>query len=310
MTRKITIKCDGGFGNRYNSLLSGIVLARIFGLDYNVIWPKNNACMADPSSLFERPLTIIEETDLRERTEYLNLFHFEKAPHQVAGDWICQMKDMNEVSDKIHSTSRDILFSTSLVPHFYDLGLIGQVMDGLGLAPALRLRAEDFIAERRLGPFIGLHLRRTDFMADEAQDQAIEAMIRQRVDLKFFVCSDSQAAEVRMRPLSNVFTYPKTSYVDKLQKGGWRMDFVDKEGLKQRFNVLREAESVEQALVDLLILSRSELVDTSSSTFLKTAMLMRAKERRLLRFSETYGQHFYRRELSAVGAGSGPFGRA
>lgn len=295
MGRRIVIKCDGGFGNRYNSLLSGLVVARIFGLDVEVLWPQNNVCMASVSDLFSCTVPLSDTADLPPRSEFINLLHFENAPGQVAGEWVCNLKDMNALSDRIHASSRDILFSTSLIPAFLDLGIISQVMDGLQIRDTLRAQAEAFIAENQLGTFTGLHLRRTDFMANEAQDRAIEAMVANRSDLKFFVCSDSKETEDRLRAFGNVYIYPKNSYVDKLIDGDWRQEFTGSEGQKLRFNVLREADSVQQALVDLLILSRSELVETSASTFLKTAMLLRAKDRKLLRFSETYGQHFYAR---------------
>ncbi len=40
------------------------------------------------------------------------------------------------------------------------------------------------------------------------------------------------------------------------------------------FNIERSSESVKQAIVDLLILSKSDIMHTSDSTFLKTALLI------------------------------------
>ena len=41
------------------------------------------------------------------------------------------------------------------------------------------------------------------------------------------------------------------------------------------FNVERSSESVKQAIVDLLVLSKSDIMITSNSTFLQTAQLLK-----------------------------------
>jgi len=42
----LLIYCDGGLGNRLNALLSGLALARHFGLEHTVHWPVNANCGA------------------------------------------------------------------------------------------------------------------------------------------------------------------------------------------------------------------------------------------------------------------------
>jgi len=46
------IFCDGGVGNRINSLISGIALAKYFNIDYCVYWPENNWCEAAFNDIF------------------------------------------------------------------------------------------------------------------------------------------------------------------------------------------------------------------------------------------------------------------
>ena len=41
------------------------------------------------------------------------------------------------------------------------------------------------------------------------------------------------------------------------------------------FNVERSAQSVKEAIIDLLILSKSDIIPTSNSTFLTTAQLLK-----------------------------------
>ena len=53
--RHILIYCDGGFGNRFNGLVAGLLVARRFGLAPQVVWPQNNWCGAAMADLFEAP---------------------------------------------------------------------------------------------------------------------------------------------------------------------------------------------------------------------------------------------------------------
>jgi hypothetical protein len=56
----LEIFCDGGFGNRYNSLVSGLALAEQCGLQVKVYWPKNESCGAGYHDIFETNLQISE----------------------------------------------------------------------------------------------------------------------------------------------------------------------------------------------------------------------------------------------------------
>ena len=57
--------------------------------------------------------------------------------------------------------------------------------------------------------------------------------------------------------------------------GGHHSLFLCGSGRVYACNIQRGATSVEDAIVDLLILSRSQIVRTSNSTFLNTALLIR-----------------------------------
>jgi hypothetical protein len=62
--------------------------------------------------------------------------------------------------------------------------------------------------------------------------------------------------------------------VEKRVDGQWTTTTADHSGRLYPCNVNRGAASVEDALVDLLILSRSQIIKTSNSTFLNTALLL------------------------------------
>ena len=91
----------------------------------------------------------------------------------------------------------------------------------------------------------------------------------------YFICSDDEELETKFTQLNNAFSYKKKKYVEKLTKDGkWRDIIVDDEGVEYPFNVERSDETVIDAMIDLLILSKSTIMHTSDSTFLKTALLI------------------------------------
>ena len=59
-------------------------------------------------------------------------------------------------------------------------------------------------------------------------------------------------------------------------QGDWTAVTADHSGRLYAGNINRSGQSVIDAIVDLLLLSYSQVVKTSNSTFLQTALLMQA----------------------------------
>ena len=57
----IHIFCDGGIGNRINSLISGLALANHFVLKSTVYWPINSWCGASFEDIFQNLLHVKDE---------------------------------------------------------------------------------------------------------------------------------------------------------------------------------------------------------------------------------------------------------
>ena len=124
--------------------------------------------------------------------------------------------------------------------------------------------------------FVGIHLRNTDFHDNEkTKFDQIESLVKRNSGINYFICSDDKELEERFIKNDNAFAYPKVKYVEKLtDDGGWRDTVVDDDGKEYSFNIERSDESVIDAMVDLLILSKSTILNTSESTFLRTALLI------------------------------------
>jgi predicted RNA-binding protein len=89
----------------------------------------------------------------------------------------------------------------------------------------------------------------------------------------YFVCSDDKATEDKFNELKNVLVYPKTSYVEKLVDGEWTTKIKDSEGRIFPYNVDRSKQSVIEAFIDLLILSRTNIIIRNKSSFLGWAKI-------------------------------------
>jgi hypothetical protein len=282
MMRSIYIYCDGGFGNRFNGLVTGLALAEIAGLTPIIVWPRNNWCGAAYGELIATPADVIERelvSYIPEKNEFLFFtiedhlgmgFNF-KSP--------LQMPSLDSALDYLRSSDKDVHFHTPLIPAFLDTGFVHAQVRALHFQPSLVARAQLFMDSHSLSDYFGIHIRKTDFGANGSDDTNLYQLVRDVPHKQFFVCSDDKDVELRFGALPNVVMYPKRAYVEKLVDGSWNTPTSDHSGRIYPCNVNRNAVSVEDALIDLLVLSYSQIVSTSNSTFRNTALLLQSVRR-------------------------------
>ena len=279
----IFIICRGGFGNRFNSLISGAYLARLYGFVPHVVWPVENGCMATYSDLFSQTLDE-ESLEFVQGIEdkCLNLKHTDWTPGKTQGISIKTLAELEPLNQLLVNNRSDIVFSTDLIPTFFDCGILSVVLSKICFSKNIEEESQQFISGMLPPSYIGLHVRRTDYRYGASADSSISEFIIANKDITFFVCSDSQSHEEYFSVHQNVVTRHKVSYVEKLVDGDWRTDKLLPDGTPLVFNVLRSRQSVIDAVIDLVILSyASRVVLTSNSTFLSTARLLnkcRSKE--------------------------------
>lgn len=283
--RELFVYCDGGFGNRFNALVSGLLIGKRTGRHVVVVWPVNNWCGAAFSDVFDLDLQVVARelstfSSERSRFDYLmvedrlGLSSTFVDPGKL-GAW-------HELERFDAQSTRPVFYYTALVPAFISEEEVVQQVRQLRLQSSLAHTATRFLAEhnlgRSVGDFIGVQIRKTDFGAHGADDAALHGIVQRTGSQRFFVCSDDADVEQRFSALPNVAIHRKCAHVEKLIEGGWNAVTVDRSGRHYPFNVNRGRASVEAAVVDLLILSRSRIVLTSGSTFLRTALRMQAAD--------------------------------
>lgn len=274
------IHCDGGFGNRFNSLIVGMAIALEGNFNPVVSWPSTNVCRALFDDIFDIDINFISKR-LEDYSQVINEYEFLMHENQLL--WNVPIKspyDFRSIQDIINfcnnSDRKNIFYFNNLIPNYKDSNLIYSIIK------KIKFRKEYYnILQQFLPPyeFIGVHLRSTDFPEFDKKNFDLIFNEIENSDRKYFVCSDDFELENKFNQLKNVFVYPKTNYVKKIEPNkNWcikKGSIKDERGKSLSYNVERDNDSVKQAILDLLILSKSDIMETSNSTFLNTAVLLK-----------------------------------
>ena len=275
--KKLYIHCDGGFGNRFNSLVIGLIICQKGEFTPVISWPSTNVCRALYDDIFEDEFEF-NSNRLEEYSDSINQFEFVMHDNQL--NWNVKIispysyASIDQIVQYYNNSAKDkLLYFNNLIPNYQDLDL--------SLISNLKFKKEyyDIVSKfLKFDNYIGIHLRATDSPQGNFNFDQIFNSIKNSEKI-YFVCSDSLEVENEFNKLKNVFTFPKTSYVDKIDSSfDWRVSrgtIKDEKNKALSFNVERSAQSVKEAIIDLLILSKSDIMLTSNSTFLTTAQLLK-----------------------------------
>jgi len=280
MGRKVLeIFCDGGFGNRYNSLVSGLALAEQCGLEVKVHWPINESCGAGYHDIFETNQQI-SDLKLSDLVGTLGnaycLLHDTKGadalrvPFNSAYDYV----SAEEFEKKVLSLYERVFYYPAILPGWIDGSCIRQEVAKLKLRSELMQQAELFIRECLCEPFYGIHLRRTDLNVG-LSDVEVQSLVIKFPSEVFFVCSDDPAAEAMATIQPNVRSRKKVSHVRRKNlEAGWQAPTEYDAGRVYFSNIRRGKDATLEGVIDLLVLSQSQIVSFTGSTFQSVARLI------------------------------------
>jgi hypothetical protein len=235
----------------------GLILEEAASLKPIIDWPIPNWCIAKFSDIFGNTEFKVIERKLLEYAPDKKKFHFSMTEdHLKLGVTFHSPLALLTLDDSVHflrSNSRDAYYHSPLIPGYLDWERAKPHIQKLRIQPAITGRADAFIREKQLFELISKGKAKT-----------------------FFVCSDDKTVEQTCGRLKNVAIYEKGAYVEKRISGDWTDLIADHSGRIYPYNVHRSAERVIETVIDILILSRSEVVKISNSTLLKTALLLQA----------------------------------
>ena len=267
--------CEGGLGNRLNSLYTSIVLASLLERPLTIFWPLNTWCEASFENLFEDSGLDVEAVEMIDCAALIS-----RSTRVVWEDHLKlglnfrtpeSYENLAEFLENTKSDNNPIFYCSPLVPAWIQGDQLDEAVRQVKPRDRFIEKAGQFIAENFGGrPYAGLHIRKTDYGRLVNEQLSLQVAV-ENPNVLFFVCSDSEDTELEALKLQNVRIRPKISYVEKRIEGDWNEPIVDESGRHYPFNVRRPALSVEEAIVDLLILARSQIIKNSNSTFLTIA---------------------------------------
>lgn len=277
----LEIFCDGGFGNRYNSLVSGLALAELCRLDVKVYWPRNGSCEAGYDDIFETKLLISEQT-LPELAGTLNeaycLLHDTLGSETLRVNFhsAYEFSSIEEFVSEALSQNDRIFYYPALIPTWIGGASIQGAVGSLRFKRELIQEARKFIEKTFQRPYYGLHLRRTDLNVG-LNDSEVKSLAGGYPTEFFFVCSDDPITEAIASAYPNVFRREKKHHVGKRRsEAGWQAPTADDSGRIYHSNIRRSKEATLEGVIDLLVLGQSQIVSFTGSTFQSVARLVGA----------------------------------
>jgi hypothetical protein len=268
------VLCDGGLANRLNTLLVALALKVHTGSAWGIAWPVNNWCGAAFEDLFE-PVLPVSRNGLSyfkaQQDRYWQVFH----ENQIQFDesritYNKTLPDFQTLCNLVRAHQRIVYFH-HLIPGFATDEMLTGTLEYLKPVPRVTDAVNQIVDNFGIDSnTIGVHIRKTDF-GDSVDDFSIYERVS-AASGRFFICSDSNEVLTRFAQLGNCIALPKPSMPKKLrQDGDWNATIQDADGRVYPFNVDRDRESVFWGLVDLLILSKTQVLVTSGSSFLGLA---------------------------------------
>ena len=272
------VMCDGGLANRLNALLFALILRRKFGHEWRIAWPLNNWCGAPLQSLFDAPLPVDELPLSHFRQNDTRLMLMQENQLDFPAERYAHHHGLKSYDDYLPYLGRSegIVYFNNLIPAWVPVADVHAALASLTIHHDVAARAWDFCKRHRIdGSALGIHIRKTDF-GDKVDDAALFKQL-QASQCRAFVCSDAAEVNQRFATLAHCAVFSKTAFPEKVQSNAaWLHVTTDSDGRQFPYNIARSATSVVEGLIDLLILSRTELVPTSGSTFLSMARLLKA----------------------------------
>ncbi len=276
--KTLRIYCDGGFANRYNNLVSGLAICNILNVRPEIVWPTNSWCAASFVALFDSNL-VAEAIELIDIKHNHSLDRYTVISNQDQANFLevpyLLPNSLDDFSRVMTDSALGVFYHFPLIPDWIPKEAIEEAMREVPFKQALLNTAESYISEYLQEGYIGIHLRRTDLVLGFTDDE-VKAIATEHSDKLIFICSDSEETERALASVPNIRIKKKTAYVElKDDNGNWLSPTLDDSGRAYYSNVKRSEQSVLDAVVDLLILSRSNIMGTGGSTFFGLAKLLK-----------------------------------
>ena len=269
------ILCDGGLANRLNTLLVGLYLKQHTGTPWCIAWPPNRWCGANLNDLFIPPLPVADfglSYFKKFQRKFTFLFHENQIGFPEEKIFYHSKNERLEDLERLVQTNTPLVYFHNLIPAWFSNEKLAEMARALKVQPVIQQRVDHFVTSQGISKAtVGIQIRKTDF-GDKVNEEEIFKAVKASKKI-FFVCSDSQAVEAKFAKLPNCAVHPKSYYPQtKTNDTNWNAVTTDEDGRTYPYNIQRSSDSVKEALVDFLILSKTNIMPVSGSTFQNLAI--------------------------------------
>jgi len=264
---------DGGLGNKFSGLFQAIYLSRI--LDKNLVINnlRNHSTDFDLRLLFDFNFEYIENT----LTELDN-----KLDPSIP--LYAHRRDINYKRQVILSSTNythpSFAFLTNAI--YVPKEELSKCYKHVYITKNICNKVNEFVSKYDISKnTLGLHIRASDFPSRLENIKFAEDFISKNSGKKIFICTDEKMVEDQFNHNPNLIFYPKLHYTEKFNKSiGWNGSIVDNDNRRWNYNASRNEESMVEAFIEMLILSKTTMHGNPGSSFLGWAK--RFSESRLI----------------------------
>lgn len=266
--KTLTAICASGLGNRICTLIGGLYWANQLNYNFQIYWDIDPCCSCNYKNLFSSYISLLIAKNnfvSKFASNILNQAGVYPEHHvdNVKNIFLNHPHNYEDLNKKLsnHST---IYYNSESIPEYINNTEITNLLSTFKINSDVATKVKEFIVKNNISKeTIGVHIRKIDppeiatgrfFIPIEHYINLFE----QNKDQKYFVCSDNQEIETICKQFSNVSIYSKKYYAKYIE---------DKDV------TLRDEESVIEGFIDMLILSRTNILPLSYalSSFCKSA---------------------------------------
>lgn len=285
--QKFYCLCDGGLGNRLNSLVSALIVWKkdFKDTEFIILWPINRYCGAHIESLLDlhkiekfvgQNLVVhLDLSAIRTRKNYIILANDKKS---FEGRFT-NIYSINGISrerlQKKDGHTQHFLFSAPLLPFF--IKFKEAVIASDLIEPSSMVNKQFQYMNSNLGAkVIALHLRGTDYGFSTLYFDIFFNTVRLFPFLKFQIFTDDKRLIDRFSILGNAHFFDASDLPKKYDpNSNWSHK------TSQDYNINRNDLSVINGFSELLVLASLPKIITSRSTFLYNAFFLSKRKSNL-----------------------------
>ena len=296
----IIIYCDGGLANRINCLVNGRLLAEKMGLDYDVYWPVNRYCESTLGDVMVS--SFIAKNKGKDDLKSLGSVgivaedNFIFAPRAL---WINPSVRGIQTStlyrlDRLYEEVDTVII-------FYPLPMYEFRLEFIETLSTVFRPQEEYIHLCNIEIckinlqqiFWGLHMRGTDIRRSKAYYNFFRLLARFLPGQVYLATDDADIVDLFSSSQSILLRKHAARVHKENNCFEWNSTFLDDNGDLLPYNVVRSHDSIRDAIIDLLLLSKSRLIPTSSSTYLELAANISNKKKSLVQLI-FYSRYLFR----------------